>query len=305
MPDSRHKIDIALSFFQPSPITSFMLSPDYVRPDNLNDVLRALASGTFHVLAGGTDVFPAHCDRPLTVAMLDITGVPDLSGITLSDDYWRIGATTTWSMLVRSQLPPQLHGLQAAARDIGGIQIQNAGTVAGNICNASPAADGIPALLALDAEVELSSLQGSRRLPLQDFLLDSRKTARRADELLTALFIPHRPSARSSFLKLGHRRYLVISIVMVSAVLEIEHGAIAHAAVAVGSCSAVARRLHALEKKLIGEPASTAVLDHLRDDDLAGLSPIQDIRGTTAYRMDAAMSLIRRAITEAIHEQAA
>lgn len=282
-----------------------MLSPDYLRPANLNDALQALSSGGFQVLAGGTDVFPAHSDKPVARSMLDITGVPDLAGITLTDDYWRIGATTTWSTLVRSQLPPQLHGLQAAAREVGGIQVQNTGTLAGNICNASPAADGIPALLALDAEVELSSLQGTRCLPLQDFLLGSRKTARRADELLTAIHIPHRPSARSSFLKLGHRRYLVISIVMVSAVIEIEHDVIAHATIAVGSCSAVAQRLYALENKLIGKPASLAVIDLINEDDLAVLTPIQDIRGTVAYRMDAAMTLVRRAVTEAIHEQAA
>ena len=282
-----------------------MLSPEYLRPANLNDALQALSSGGFQVLAGGTDVFPAHSDKPVALSMLDITGVPDLAGITLTDDYWRIGATTTWSMLVRSQLPAQLHGLQAAAREVGGIQIQNTGTLAGNICNASPAADGIPALLALDAEVELSSLQGTRCLPLQDFLLGNRKTARRADELLTAIHIPHRPSARSSFLKLGHRRYLVISIVMVSAVIELEHDVIAHAAIAVGSCSAVAQRLPLLEAKLIGKPASLAVIDLINEDDLAVLTPIQDIRGTAAYRMDAAMTLVRRAVTEAIHEQAA
>lgn len=282
-----------------------MRSPDYLRPANLNDALQALSSGAFQVLAGGTDVFPAHSDKPVAVSMLDITGLPDMAGVTLTDEYWRIGATTTWSTLVRSQLPPQLHALQAAAREVGGIQIQNTGTLAGNICNASPAADGIPALLALDAEIELSSLHGTRILPLQEFLLGSRKTARRADELLTAILIPHRPAARSSFLKLGHRRYLVISIVMVSAVLEIDHGVIAHAAIAVGSCSAVAQRLPALENKLIGEAASLPVIDHIHEDDLHVLSPIQDIRGTAAYRMDAALTLVRRAVTEAMHEQAA
>lgn len=282
-----------------------MRSPDYLRPANLNDALQALSSGAFQVLAGGTDVFPAHSDKPVAVSMLDITGVPDLAGITLEEDRWRIGAMTTWSTLVRSQLPPQLHALQAAAREVGGIQIQNAGTLAGNICNASPAADGIPALLALDAEIELSSLQSTRILPLQDFLLGSRKTARRADELLTAILIPHRPAARSSFLKLGHRRYLVISIVMVSAVLEIDHGTITHAAIAVGSCSAVAQRLHTLENKLIGQTASLPVIDLIHEDDLHVLSPIQDIRGTAAYRMDAALTLVRRAVTEAMHEQAA
>lgn len=279
-----------------------MIHADYLRPGNLNDALQALASGSFQVLAGGTDIFPSHSNSAPQVPVLDISTVPNLSGIELHDGYWHIGATTTWSTLVRAQLPPQLYGLQAAAREVGGIQIQNTGTVAGNICNASPAADGVPALLSLDAEVELVSVRGARRMPLQQFLLGSRKTARDPDELVTAIRIPHRPEAHSAFLKLGHRRYLVISIVMVAACVEIRQGVLEHVALAVGSCSAVARRLHALEQKLIGQAADSALIDQINEQDLSVLSPIDDVRGTAAYRADAALTLVRRAIAEAIHE---
>lgn len=279
-----------------------MIYADYLRPGNLQDALHALASGSFQVLAGGTDVYPSHSYSASPAPVLDITAVPDLSGIELQDHYWRIGATTTWSTLVRAELPPQLRGLQAAAREVGGIQIQNTGTIAGNICNASPAADGVPALLSLDAEVELASVRGVRRIPLQQFLLGSRKTARNSDELVTAIWIPHRPHARSAFLKLGHRRYLVISIVMVAAVVEIEQGVLHHVALAVGSCSAVAQRLHTLEQKLIGQPADSALIDSVTADDLSVLSPIDDVRGTAEYRVDAALTLVRRAIAEATHE---
>jgi CO/xanthine dehydrogenase FAD-binding subunit len=220
----------------------------------------------------------------------------------LQDQAWRIGATTTWSILARAQLPPQLSGLQAAAREVGGIQIQNTGTVAGNICNASPAADGVPVLLSLDAEVELASVRGTRRIPLQQFLMGSRKTARNPDELVTALVIPHRPDARSAFFKLGHRRYLVISIVMAAAVVEIERGVLKHVALSVGACSAVAQRLTALERKLIGQPANSALVDQITPDDLLMLSPIDDVRGTAEYRVDAALTLVRRVIAEVTHE---
>ncbi len=279
-----------------------MIYADYLRPGNLNDALHALASGSFQVLAGGTDVYPSHSHTAPKASVLDITGVSDLAGIALQDNTWRIGATTTWSTLARAELPPQMHGLQAAAREVGGVQIQNTGTVAGNICNASPAADGVPALLALDAELELASLQGTRRMSLQQFLLGSRKTARRPDELVTAILIPQRSGARASFLKLGHRRYLVISIVMVSAVIELDQGVIHHAAVAVGACSAVARRLHALEQKLIGHPAHSAASELVSDADVAELSPIDDVRGTAEYRSEVALTLVRRAIAEAMHE---
>jgi CO/xanthine dehydrogenase FAD-binding subunit len=279
-----------------------MIYADYVRPGNLNDALHALASGSFRVLAGGTDIYPSDSATAPKVSLLDITGVSDLTGISLQDQVWRIGATTTWSTLARAELPPQLSGLQAAAREVGGIQIQNTGTVAGNICNASPAADGVPVLLSLDAEVELASVRGTRRIPLQQFLMGSRKTARNPDELVTALVIPHRPNARSAFLKLGHRRYLVISIVMAAAVVEIERGVLTHVALSVGACSAVAQRLNALERKLIGQPANSALVDQINPDDLLMLSPIDDVRGTAKYRVDAALTLVRRVITEATHE---
>jgi len=279
-----------------------MIYADYLRPGNLNDALHALASGSFRVLAGGTDIYPSDSATAPKVSLLDITGVSDLTGISLQDQVWRIGATTTWSTLARAELPPQLSGLQAAAREVGGIQIQNTGTVAGNICNASPAADGVPVLLSLDAEVELASVRGTRRIPLQQFLMGSRKTARNPDELVTALVIPHRPNARSAFLKLGHRRYLVISIVMAAAVVEIERGVLTHVALSVGACSAVAQRLNALERKLIGQPANSALVDQINPDDLLMLSPIDDVRGTAKYRVDAALTLVRRVITEATHE---
>lgn len=279
-----------------------MIYADYVRPGNLNDALHALASGSFRVLAGGTDIYPSDSATAPKVSLLDITGLSDLTGISVQDQVWRIGATTTWSTLARAELPPQLSGLQAAAREVGGIQIQNTGTVAGNICNASPAADGVPVLLSLDAEVELASVRGIRRIPLQQFLMGSRKTARNPDELVTALVIPHRPNARSAFFKLGHRRYLVISIVMAAAVIEIERGVLTHVALSVGACSAVAQRLTALERKLVGQPANSALVDQINPDDLLMLSPIDDVRGTAKYRVDAALTLVRRVITEATHE---
>jgi CO/xanthine dehydrogenase FAD-binding subunit len=187
-----------------------------------------------------------------------------------------------------------------AAREVGGLQIQNAGTVAGNICNASPAADGIPALLALEAEVELSALDGVRRVPLEGFVTGSRTTRRRPDELMTAILIPPwGRMARATFLKLGARRYMVISIVMVAATLETGiDGKVARAAVAVGACSEVACRLTKLEAKLLGKPVTSALGDLAQPDDLAPLAPISDIRGSAEYRRDAALTLVRRALSE-------
>ncbi len=181
---------------------------------------------------------------------------------------------------------------------MGGAQIQNAGTVAGNICNASPAADGIPPLLALDAQVELASANGSRRVALAGFVMGNRRTACGPEELVTAVLVPKwGPAARATFLKLGSRRYLVISIVMVAATLEAgTDGKLTRAALAVGACSEVAQRLPALEARLLGQPLSAGLAAVARPEDLESLAPISDVRGTGAYRRDAALTLVCRAL---------
>jgi len=170
--------------------------------------------------------------------------------------------------------------------------------VAGNLCNASPAADSVPPLLALDAEVELFSPAGVRRMPLASFIVGNRKTLRRPDEILSQILVPRTiENAASTFLKLGARRYLVISIVMVAAVIERDaKGRVCEARVSVGSCSAVARRLTELERALIGAPAAIGLGSLATAQHLKHLSPIDDVRATAAYRRDAALRLVQRAL---------
>jgi CO/xanthine dehydrogenase FAD-binding subunit len=299
----------------------------YERPAELDSALRRLGEGGWSVLAGGTDFYPARVGRTVRERVLDIGGLPGLRGCALdhagadsggagaeaggasaesggaSAGCLRIGALTTWSDLVRNPLPAGLEALAMAASEVGGLQIQNQGTVGGNLCNASPAADGVVALLALEAQVELASASGSRRLPLSGFVLGNRRTARRPDELLVAMRVPLRARpARSLFLKLGHRRSLVISIAMVGLALELgDDGRIARCAVAVGACSAAALRLPALEARVCGlAPAALArEAAALADDDaLAPLAPIDDVRGTAAYRRDAVRTLLARGLRE-------
>jgi CO/xanthine dehydrogenase FAD-binding subunit len=272
----------------------------FLRPTDLSAALTALKGRPWAVLAGGTDFYPARVGRPLPDAILDITALAGLRGVREEAAAYRIGALTTWSEVLAAPLPSAFDGLKRAAREIGGRQVQNAATLAGNICNASPAADGIPALLALEAEVELSAHDGMRRLPLASFVAGGRRTQRRPEELVTAILIPRWSArARSTFCKLGARRYLVISIVIVAATLEVgADGTVVRAAVAVGACSEVAQRLARLEAKLLGKPLAPALADQVRPDDIAALTPISDIRGSAEYRRDAAVTLVRRALTE-------
>ena len=275
----------------------------YLRPTHLDDALDALGAMPRTVLAGGTDVYPAHVGTVIDDDILDITALPepDLRAIALDGGRWRIGALATWTDLVRHDLPPSMDGLKAAARSIGGVQIQNRGTICGNVCNASPAADGLPNLIALDATVELAStVAGRREVPVGAFMTGSRRTVRRTDELVTGILIPA-PSgeARSSFRKLGSRAYLVISIAIVAVVIELAgDGRIAHARVVVGACSEVPQRLADVEGRLVGEIAAPGLGRMVAAGDLDALTPIDDVRATAAYRRDAALVLVRRAIED-------
>jgi len=177
----------------------------------------------------------------------------------------RIGAATKWSEFIAADLPKAFDALKLSAREVGSIQVQNSGTIGGNLCNASPAADGVPPLLILDAEVELTSLRGTRHLPLHTFITGNRRTEIGDDEVLSRV--------------------------------TIEDNHVESAAIAIGSCSEVAQRLTDLEAALIG----CSVNDLRIQTDLieAALSPIADIRSDAEYRLKAASALVHRALREA------
>jgi CO/xanthine dehydrogenase FAD-binding subunit len=273
----------------------------YLRPTTLEEAARILAQQGGTILSGGTDFFPSLGDLPPSGTVVDISAIHSLKGITTTPHWHRIGGLTTWSEIAASSLPRCFSGLKSAARQIGGIQIQNRGTLAGNLCNASPAADGVPPLLALDAEVELISSAGTRRLPLSTFIAGNRKTLRRPDEILATVIVPRAlDDANSVFLKLGSRQYLVISIVMVSVVTKISDGRVAEARIAVGSCSAAAQRLPSLERALVGAPPQIGLGAFAHPQHLSPLTPIDDVRATASYRMDSALTLISRALDASV-----
>ncbi|MEE2996492.1 MAG: FAD binding domain-containing protein [Pseudomonadota bacterium] len=272
----------------------------YLRPTALSEALDALSVGGRTIVAGGTDFYPARVGKPIDEDVLDVTGIEGLGSIEERGDHYFLGAGATWTDLIRADLPDWFRVMKLAAREVGGMQIQNAGTIVGNVCNASPAADGAPGLIALDALVRLASVSGQRDIPISDFVLGNRRTARKGDELVVGLLIPKcNNGAKSTFLKLGARKYLVISIVMVSAVLEkAADGTVGRCRIAVGSCSEVATRLPSLETLLAGKPADAGLVNLVSEDHLLPLSPIGDVRGSADYRRDAALTLVRRALAE-------
>jgi CO/xanthine dehydrogenase FAD-binding subunit len=269
----------------------------YLKPRTLDQAVSLLAASGGQILAGGTDFYPALGERLPQGNIVDITALDEIRGILIERDYVRIGGLTTWMDVIRAPLPRCFDVLKAAAREVGSVQIQNRGTVAGNLCNASPAADGVPPLLALDAEVELASGEGRRRVPLAQFITGNRRTLRGANEILTAVLVPRRmEEAASAFLKLGARRYLVISISMVAAIVQADGGWVSEAHIAVGSCSVSAQRLGNLEKDLGGVSAAPGIGEAVRAEHLLPLSPINDVRATADYRRDASLTLVQRAL---------
>ena len=172
----------------------------YRRPVTLDDALAILGVRPHRILAGGTDVYPADAaavgwgrpgvDQPGGEPILDITAVDGLSDIRRFPDRVEIGALVTWTEAIESDLPAWFDCVRLAAREVGGRQIQNRGTVAGNLCNASPAADGVPALLVLNASVRLQRHGSAREIPLGDFITGNRRTCLLANELMTAIVIP-------------------------------------------------------------------------------------------------------------------
>jgi CO/xanthine dehydrogenase FAD-binding subunit len=272
----------------------------YLRPTRLDDAVAALGALPRTILAGGTDIYPARVGVAIDDDVLDITALAGLRSIERADGLWRIGALATWTDLIRRDLPAGFDGLVAAARSIGGVQIQNRATICGNVCNASPAADGLPNLIALGARVELTSADGRREVPVDDFVIGNRRTERHDDELVTGLLIPSTvDEARSTFRKLGSRAYLVISIATVAArVARDARGRIDAARIVVGACSEVPQRLPAVEARLVGQAPSADLARAVEPGDLAALTPIDDVRATATYRREAALVLVRRAIED-------
>ncbi len=273
----------------------------YICPSTLADATSQL-NGDYRIVAGCTDFLPALRQGSSVGRLVDITRVHGLSDIRFVDGMWRIGATATWSEILKYPFPEYFDGLKLAAREVGSVQIQNSGTIAGNICNASPAADGVPPLLALDARLEIRNQETARLVTLGDFLTGVRRTVLQPGDLVTAVLVPALSDRHgSSFVKLGSRKYLVISIAMAAAVIGIDRaGLINDARIAVGACSPVAKRMEGLEAGLLGLPAeSLATTLKVSTRHMNCLSPIDDVRGPAGYRLHAAAELCRQAVLKA------
>jgi CO/xanthine dehydrogenase FAD-binding subunit len=273
-------------------------------PDTLEQALEAMARPEPPVvLAGGTDLWPLWTSgqEPRPEQVLSLHRLEALRRIEWTDGALRIGGACTHAQLVRSaEVRQSCPSLAESAATIGAQQIQNRGTVGGNLVGASPAADLPPPLAAAGASVELTSAAGTRAVPLDRFYLGYRQIDRRPDELLTAVRVPPLPDgAREHFRKVGTRRAQAISKVVGCCRIRLDdRGSISACGLAFGSVGATVVRLKELERWLRGRPADAATADEAGRRASAAVTPIDDLRSSADYRRYLVGQLTREWIAE-------
>lgn len=279
---------------------------DLVIPDGLDAAFAALRSGgegrEVMPLAGGTNLLvDLRARRARADRLVGLGEVAALRGIDAANGTIRIGAGTTVSDLLREPVIADAGGgLAAAAGEFAGQMVRNAATVAGNICYGSPAADLVPPLLALDAEVTLANGAGERTVALDEFFVDYRKTLCAPDELVTAISWPRPASGdRHRFYKLARRRGDAITVVGVAVSLGIEEGRCRRVRIALGAVAPTCFRAHAAEALVEGAAPDPDRFDEAARQAVEESSPIDDVRASAAYRRHSVQVLVRRLLTEA------
>jgi CO/xanthine dehydrogenase FAD-binding subunit len=289
-----------------------MLQPvEILAPDTWEQALAMKAAQPDAVpIAGGTDLMVAlNFDRARPPAILDLTRVPDLRDWGADDGRLRIGAGVTYTRLI-DELGDRLPGLAIASRTVGSPQIRNRGTVGGNLATASPAGDGLPPLYVSDAEVELASATGTRRVPVAEFVTGPKRQAARDDELIAAFHLPA-ATGPQQFSKIGTRNAMVIAVCSLSLAIWPERRAVCACIGSAGptpirAAEAEAFAAGVLEEEGLWESGgalSVAALARFGELVAAAAAPIDDVRGSAAYRRHALAVLARRTLTWAWEEQ--
>ncbi len=279
---------------------------DFLRPASLRELVVMLDEAGGRIIAGGTDVIPK-MRRDLFSAsiLIDASTIAELNFIEETDNEISIGALTTHQAIADSTLLQTANpALTKAAASVGCHQTRHRGTVGGNLANASPAADTVPALLAFDAVVRLVRKDGERMMPLKDFFIAPGKTKLESGEVIHSVAFRRLSGAwGAAFLKLGKRNGMAIAVVSVAAAVVLDSsGKIRDARIALGSVAPMAVRSPRAEKMLLGQEASAGVVNDAANAIAEDISPINDVRSTAEYRRHAACVLTRRALEQAIEQ---
>ncbi len=277
--------------------------PPVASPASLSEALSLLAEADgWRPIAGGTDLMVQITGElaPPPERVLDLWRLDELRGIDVAEDVLTLGALTTYSEIRRSELCQEhVPALVEAAATIGAAQIQNRGTIGGNVVNASPAGDTLPVLLATDAEFVLASATGRRVVSAADFWPAYRRPDRRDDELLTHVRIPLPRGRQVSFRKVGTRRAQAISKVVLALAWREDGGVWRDVRVALGSVAATPIRARATEAVLEGAAARATTADHAASTLASEINPIDDVRSTADYRRVVSARVLHRLLREA------
>jgi xanthine dehydrogenase small subunit len=276
--------------------------PPVESPSTLDAAFRLLASGdVWRPIAGGTDLMVQITGElgPPPERVLDIWRLGELRGIQASDRVLVLGALTTYTEIRESEeCQSLLPALVQCAATIGAAQIQNRGTIGGNVVNASPAGDTLPILLATDAEIVLGSAAGERRVAAKDFWTGYRTTARRPDELVVAVGIPLPAGRKVRFRKIGTRRAQAISKVVMALAWREDGGVWRDVRLALGSVAATPVRATQTERVLEGAAPRQSTADHAAATLATEIHPIDDVRSTAEYRRAVAARVLHRLLRE-------
>jgi xanthine dehydrogenase small subunit len=278
------------------------VEPPVASPTSLDDAYRLLAEAPHRPIAGGTDLMVQITGElgEAPARVLDLWRLDALRGIAVRGDAVELGALTTYTDIRRSAICREhLPALVEAASTIGAAQIQNRGTIGGNVMNASPAGDTLPVLLALDAVLVVGGARGEREVPAAAFWPAYRRTAARPDELLVRIRIPLGTGRDQRFRKVGTRRAQAISKVVVAASWR-GNGTWEDVRIAIGSVAATPVRVTEAEAALEGQPRTPASVDAAIDALTASIHPIDDVRSTASYRREAARRVVHRLLSEAL-----
>jgi len=281
---------------------------DLLMPQTLPEALEMLGDRAPDLtpLAGGTNVIVyMREDRHRYKMLMDVTRLNELHGVRREDGHLVLGSTTTIAELLTDPLIAEYGSpLREAAAVFASPLVRNRATVGGNLVDASPAADTAPPLLVMNAEVELASQKGVRRVPLDEFIVGVNETLRQPEELLVSIRWPL-PSTRSAdgFSKIGLRKGAVCSVVSAAVMVEKdEDGLCQSARIALGAVATRPIRAYAAEEILVGQPLKPQIIDLAGQLSAETVSPIDDIRGSADYRRRMVEVLVRRLLSRAAQE---
>jgi len=273
---------------------------NYFRPNTIEETLRLMSKfgAQSKILVGGTDLTSGVRSGKIVLPenIIEIGHVKELNFIDDAADIVNVGATTKLSEIISSPIiKSKVPILAEAVSSMASFQVRNMGTIGGNLCNASPAADTAPPLLVLDAMIEVMNIKSKRRIPIDQFFTGPSKTAAGPDEIVTKIQIPkQQPTDRWDFVKLGRRKALTLSIISIAALAKIVDNRFQDVKIALGAVAPTPLRAKKAETFLKGRSASEDVIDEASQIVRDEINPISDVRASKEYRREMAYTLTKK-----------